>query len=59
MIRDDKERIAVSLQLGVLKKLRKIELLTGISKSDIISMLILNYNPEEYLHNLDDFNKKT
>lgn len=57
MIRDDKDRLAVSLQLGVMRKLRKIELLTGMTKSDIISMLVLNFSPEELLHNLDDLKR--
>lgn len=54
MIRDDKDRLAVSLQLGVMRKLRKIEVLTGMSKSDIITMLILNADFETLIHSLDN-----
>lgn len=54
MIRDDKDRLAVSLQLGVMRKLRKIELLTGMSKSDIITMLILDADFEKLIHSLDN-----
>lgn len=60
MIRDDKQRLAVSLQLAVYNKLNKIELLTGMSKSDIITMFILNFkDPKELLHNLDNLPDKT
>lgn len=53
MIRDDKERVALSLQLGIVKKLTRMQSLTGMSRSDIITMLILNCDYEHLLVCLD------